>query len=84
MEQGEYEANEAIVELMRDAEDNALSLGAQVADMSMENDQLYTDYCKLYDMMVRISTRITLVETGYSNSDIAVLEIEDIISEIDN
>ena len=68
--------------LLRDSEDNGEMLNEQLTEMSLENDQLYGDYCKLYDAIVKMSTRIEMVKIGYSDPETTLDEMRDIIYEV--
>ena len=67
------------IRLVHEAEENANVYREGMLEMSMENDQLYNDYCALYDKMVQISARIDMANSCLSSPEIAIAEIEDII-----
>ena len=67
------------VKLVCEAEKNADVYREAMLEMSLENDQLYNDYCVLYDKLCQVSTRIDMADAGLSSPEIALREIEDII-----
>jgi hypothetical protein len=57
----------ASIRLVHEAEQNADVYREALLEMSLENDQLYNDYCKVYDKMVRISARIVMANSCLSS-----------------
>lgn len=69
------------IKLVQESEQNADVYREALLEMSLENDQLYSDYCKVYDKMVRISARIVMANSCLSSPEIALAEIGDIIED---
>jgi hypothetical protein len=67
------------VDLVYEAEGNAKVYREALLEMSLENDQLYNNYCELYDKLAQISARIGMANVGFSSPEIALAEIGDII-----
>lgn len=83
------EQNEAaIVSLLRESENRIVECCYEimVAEMELseceaENDQLFADCRALDNILNKISNRVSMVASGYSEPMIAIGEIEDIINE---
>ena len=65
------------------AEREADTYRESLLDMSQENNQLYDNYCKMYDILRRITSRTDAVHTGVYDADVALSEIVDIIKNVD-
>lgn len=71
------------IRLVHEAEHNADVYRKALLEMSLENDQLYSNHCELYDKIVQISARIDMSNIGLSNPEIALSEIETILQSVD-
>lgn len=68
-----------VLKMLYEAEGNAKVYREALLEMSLENDQLYNNYCELYDKIMQISARIDMAKSRLSSHEIALAEIGDII-----
>jgi hypothetical protein len=71
------------IRLVHEAEHDADVYREALLEMSLENDQLYNDYCRMYDKIVQISARIDMANSCLSSPEIALSEIETILRSVD-
>lgn len=71
------------IRLVQEAEHNADMYRKALLEMSLENDQLYSDYCKMYDKIAQISSRVDMANSCMSSPEIALAEIGAVLQSVD-